>query len=94
MAELDIFCTRPKYVSRLARNEWVVNPKDGTSDRKIVRVVPNLNATATDTHVVLRVHIGALLEQQRRGGRVIIRSRTVKWRQTTLHTGERGEESG
>ena len=49
---------------------------------------------ATTTHIVLRVHIGALLEQQRRGGRVIIPSRVVKGRVIILHTGERGEESG
>ena len=48
----------------------------------------------TTTHIARRVHIGALLEQQRRGGRVTIRSRAVKGRGTTLHTGERGEESG
>ena len=41
------------------------------------------------------MHIGALLEQQRRGGRVTLESRAVKGRFTPiLHTGERGEESG
>ena len=49
---------------------------------------------ATTTHICFRVHIGALLEQQRRGGRATPRSREVKGRATLLHTGERGEESG
>ena len=48
----------------------------------------------TTTHIALRVHIGALLEQQRRGGRATIHSRGVKGRVTNLHTGERGDESG
>ena len=48
----------------------------------------------TTTHIGLRVHIGALLEQQRHDVRVTPLSRVVKGRVTTLHTGERGEESG
>ena len=50
---------------------------------------------ASTTHLIHRVHIGALFEQQRRGSRVTIPSRVVKGRVFfILHTRERGEESG
>ena len=43
----------------------------------------------TTTHLVLRMHIGALLEQQRRGGRVTLIGRSdVKGRETLLHMTE------
>ena len=39
-------CARPKNVSRLARNEWSTNPKDGTSNRKIARVMSDSRTTS------------------------------------------------